>query len=423
MNKNFRKLKTESLKKFFSVLIPFVIIAMTLSCEDNANSLGADLIPDDDRIDIDYNTTLTFDGFLMNTGEFNTKNLSHYSIGNIKDPYFGEMVGAYAGQFVPPYYLTDLEFTNAFTDIIIDSANIVININYMYGSPVDEFEFSVYELTDSIPADADFDSNSNINDYYSAIETINDGMKVQGDSILIFPLKENFYSRLIDINDNFYVTGEDFIKEFKGIAIIPEEPVGVGGLYNFSVIESRITMYYLDDTIKEFHYSFYSGERFVEYSVDTTNAEINNYNDPETPADQISLWGLGGVQSKLVFSNYESVFNQDSSYSILNAELSVPVYKDDLFEICPPPERLYFYLDSNYTLIEDADNSAAFNGYYDEDNSEYNFNISKHLKNLINGDLSDPTLFIGMTDYSLYPNRVILQTGENIKLKVTYTKH
>ncbi|MCK5029202.1 MAG: DUF4270 family protein [Bacteroidales bacterium] len=423
MNKNIKTSNPEKFSRFFSVLIVFVIMSLLFSCEENPSSLGAELISSEDKIGIQYDTTLTFNSYLTSTTDFNSKNLSNYSIGNFQDPFFGEITGSFAGQFVPLDPLSNVEFENLFTEISIDSTCIIISYNNSYGSPLNEFDFKVYELNDSIPLDAEFRSNTNIKDYYSETDIISSGMRNQGDSMLIITLKESFYSKLIDINNNFYLTTDAFITKFYGMAIIPEEPDDIGGLYNINVIKSNVKMYFFKDSVQEYSFSFYSGQRFGQYNIDFKDAEINTYNNPETPSELIFLQGLGGIESKIVFSNYKSVFSSDFAYSILRAELSIPVYRDPLFEICPPPERLYFYKDTNYTLIEDANNSSAFDGYFNEDNFEYNFNISKHVKDLFNGNLTDSTMHFGISSYNVYPNRVILKTGENIKLRVTYTKH
>lgn len=424
MNINIRKFNTKNQSHFFLVLVLFALITITFSCEDNPSSLGANLIPDEDKIGVLYDTTLTVNSYLTDTNHFDTKNLSDYSIGNFQDPYFGELVGSYAGQFVPTEFFTDIKFTNQFTGITIDSAKIFLSINDLYGSPKNEFNFNVYELNSPISSETIFNSNYDISTYFSEADLISSGMKMLGNDTLIISLKEAFYRDLIDIDDNFYDSIENFIDKFDGIAIIPEEPTENGGLYTFNVAASNIKMYYeVEDSTNEFTFLLNAGQRFGQYSIDYEGAEINNYNDPDTPSELIFLQGLGGIRSKLVFSNYISVFNPDSAYSIHSAELIFPVFEDDLFDECLPPERLFFYVDTNYTVIDDANNSALFNGYYNEESIEYKFNISKYIKDLLNGKIEDPSLFFTISNYNLYPNRVILKAGENIKLRVTYTKH
>jgi len=429
MNKNIKSSNPEKISRFFSALIILGIILATVSCEEDPSSIGANLIPEDDSVGVQYDTLITFDGFLMDTEKFNTKNLDYYTIGNFQDPYFGEVIGKYAGQFIPQAEYTNVMYANKFYGATFDSANIVLEIKSLYGNPKGNFELSVYQLTDSIPRaeSAEFYTNTDINDYFSASEKINDGIRMEGDTLLIIPLKESFYSTLeTDTleNNNFYFSVNNFIQVFKGLAIIPETPSDIGGLYNFSEVNSYINLYYTDneDTAREFTYRFHIGERFAQYSFDPKDAEITNYNDPETPADLLFLQSLGGITSKLVFTNYQSIFESAYAYSILNAELTVPVFKDESFDICPPPERLFF-TDTSYTVIEDVENSNLFNGYYDDENSEYKINISKYFKDLVNGDIDDPSLVFSINNFNLYPNRVILKTGENIKLRVTYTKH
>ncbi len=424
MNKNKKTSNPEKISRFFSVLLLFAIVLIALSCEENPSAIGANLIPTEDSVGVKYDTLLTFDSYLTDTNHFNTKNLSDYSIGNFQDPYFGELVGSYAGQFIPSEFFTEVELIDKFSGKTIDSAKIFISINDLYGSPKDEFDFNVYELNSPISSETEFKSNSDISEYFSEADLISSGMSMQGDDTLIISLNEAFYSELIDIGNNFYDSIENFVDKFDGIAIIPEQPADIGGLYNFNVAASNIKMYYQEeDSTHEFTFLLNAGQRFGQYSIDYESAEINNYNDPETPTELIFLQGLGGTQSKLIFSNYSSVFDPSFSYSIHNAELTIPVYQDELFDLCPPPERLFFYTDTNYTVIEDVENSALFNGYFNEESNEYTFNISKYLKDLLNSNIDDPSLHFTISNYILYPNRVILKTGENIKLRVTYTKH
>lgn len=428
MNKNTKSSNSERISRFFSALIIVGIVFATFSCDEDPSSIGSILIPSEDIIEVQYDTLITFDGFLMNTEEFNTKNLGYYTIGNFQDPYFGEVIGKYAGQFIPSTVFTNTSYSDKFYGATFDSANIILDINSLYGNPVGNFDISVYQLTDSIPRaeTAEFKSNTEISDYFSTSEKINNGIRMQGDTLMIIPLKESFYSELLTdtVDDNnFYFSINSFIEKFMGIAIIPETPIDIGGLFNFSATNSYINLYYFKDSVQEFKYLFHIGGRFAQYSIDPKDAEIINYNDPDTPADLLFLQSLGGITSKLIFTNYKSIFESAYAYSILNAELTIPVFKDESFDICPPPERLFFYIDTANTVIEDVENSSVFNGYYDDENFEYKFNISKHFKDLVNSNIDDPSLYFTINNYDLYPNRVILKSGENIKLRVTYTKH
>jgi hypothetical protein len=432
MNKKIKNSNPERISRFFSALIILGIVLVIFSCEEDPSSIGANLIPDEDIIGVQYDTLITFDGFLMDPEEFDSKNLNFYSIGNFQDPYFGEVIGKFAGQFIPSITHPDDSVNyNRFADASIDSANIVLSINSTYGNPLGNLDFSVYQLTDSIPRaeTAEFKSNTDINEYFSTTEKINNGIRIQGDTLIFITLKENFFTSLVDPEDmadtliNYYYSPDSFRTLFYGLAIIPELLSDIGGLYNISLVNSYINLYYYKDSVQEFKYRLHTGERFAQYSHDYKDAEIINYNDPDNPADLLFMQGLGGAKSKLTFSNFSSIFESAYAYSILNAELTIPVFQDESFDLCPPPDRLFFYIDSAYTVIEDVENSNLFNGYYDDESFEYKFNISKHFKDLVNGNIDDPSLFFTINNYNLYPNRVILKSGGNIKLRVTYTKH
>ena len=66
---------------------------------------------------------------------------------------------------------------------------------------------------------------------------------------------------------------------------------------------------------------------------------------------------------------------------------------------------------------------AGFSGAYNETKQEYSFDISLHLKDLLNGEIKDSSLYIRIKNSSSYPHRTILKSGlDDIKLKVTYSK-
>ena len=73
-------------------------------------------------------------------------------------------------------------------------------------------------------------------------------------------------------------------------------------------------------------------------------------------------------------------------------------------------------------IIEDA-RSGFYGGTYNNSKNIYKFDISQHLTKMLNGIVTDSVLNINVLSNTSFPSRVILESSENIKLKVTYTKH
>lgn len=418
MNK-IKKLQPKNIVQLFLGILSFAILIITFSCEEDPSSLGADLLPDSDKITYRYDTTLTFNSYVTTNEAIITSNFSHYSLGIIDDPYFGSFKGEFVGQFLP--YIND---PNIMTHNI-DSVVLYLAIDSIYGQAHESISFDVYELNSEINEDSSNYSNYDISALYSVADKINTSCNIQGDSLIAFTLSSVFAEKLKS-DTTFYSTDTAFKSEFKGISIIPTISDVPGGIINTNIKsgDSKIVFYYHTDTVDSLslNYSFSNGHRFSKYTYDYSTAVVNDYLiNPENENDDLMfLQGINGVSSKITFSNIKSWFEGDSSYSVLKAELTIPVFSDDNIELFHPPQNLFLYYyepDSVFSYIEMLD------GSYNDTDNHYHFNISKHFMNYINRNIEDSCLNIGIVNRLSYPHRVILKSGENIKMKVTYTKH
>ena len=271
---------------------------------------------------------------------------------------------------------------------------------------------------------------------YSTSDLISTSSEISGDSLVVFNLSSDFAEKFISNGDSIYKRTSEWTDTFKivfkGIGIIPELTGTSGGLVTTDITSknTKIVLYYSteDEDSLQLPFTLFSGYRYAKYTNDNSSSLLNDYltNDSEISDDLIFLQGLNGVLSKLKFNNYKDWLEDDSTYSILNAELIIPVFMEDEFKF-DPPQYLYFYFsdsDSSLYNVEDYQNSnGLFDGVYDSENQNYHFNISKHFKSLINGSIEDSCLNFSIANRSYYPKRVILKSGNNIKFNVTYTKH
>ena len=246
----------------------------------------------------------------------------------------------------------------------------------------------------------------------------------------------------MSVDDSIYKTPSNFLSVFNGIAITPNPSTASRMLYaNISSGNTKIVLYYRDTIYHDnegyeyftlndttFNYTFSDGHRFAKYSTDYSSSIVNNYltNPDNENDDLLFIQGLQGVSSKIAFTNIEPWILEDSSYSILSAELTVPVLKDANFESFSPPSNLFFYYsytDSILFQVEDYSSGTMFDGSYNKDENIYHFNISKHLLRILHEDIADSCLNFSIANMTSFPHRVILKSSENIKLNVTYTKH
>jgi hypothetical protein len=423
LNKN--KSKNKSL--LFLGVISFAIILLISSCEEDPSSIGSDILPDGDKIVTLYDTTFSFHNQVFKKEPFITSNISHHSLGISNDPYFGELKGQMASEFF--YFALDTNMSTYY----IDSLMLYLSVDSTYGSPQETVSFNVYELNTLIVDDSSHYSNESVSDLYSEADKINETFQVRGDTLLAFNLKNEFAQRLLS-DTLFYLSDTAFKEEFKGLAIVPSiaSASDLGGtfLVNIATTDTKIALYYHTDTVDSlyFNYTFTRGNRFTQYSYDYSSSEVNAYltNPEDENDDYIFIQGVDGISSRIEYTDLDTWLNENATYSILKAELITSVVNDQDIETFYPPEKLslnYAEEDSTIIYVEDYTSTGMFGGSYNNTDEIYNFNISKHFSDLVNHNIEDHYLNFDVVNSYTSPHRVILKAGEDIKMKVTYTKH
>lgn len=425
MNNNFiRNLKPKSLFRLIISIIPLFIILISISCEEERNSLGADLMPDGDKINYYYDTTIEFIGNVYEREPYSTTNLDLYPIGVIDDYWGGVLDAKYVGQFYPEKFTDDLDVEN----INIDSAYFYLSLDTIFGSEENDIDLNVYRIDIPIDEDSTYYSDFNFDNFFLMKRLISTNSKIQGDSLLSFKLDEEYYKLFTLSGDDINSSDSVFDAKFKGIGIETNSYSNEGKMFiaNFKSDYSRIVLYY-NDTL-ELNYNFEDGKKVGCFNRDYNSGKVNDYltNEDSLNDEYMFYQRINGISSKIKINDYLKVFNPDSLYTIINAELIVPIFKDENYNNYPKPNNFYLYyhdIDSDSTLVTVEDYGADdYGGYYDNIAS-YRFNITQHLKNLIKGEVKDSYLNIAIKDTKAYPYRVIFKSGDEIKLKVTYTKH
>lgn len=411
-----------------NIFLGIITIVLT-SCEHDPSSLGSNLLPE--SITYNYDTAFVFKANVYQDEPVITTNLSIYSFGIIDDEYFGLFKSEFAGQFLPSkYYSTDTTIST----FDVDSVIIYVAIDSIYGSHNDGLTFKVYELNQEIGED-DYYSDENLSDFYSETDLISENVKFNKDTLIRIKLNTDFANSLISENyqDTVYKNKTNFTEKFKGIAIVPELSNPPGELLKIDLSSNNTEMLMYHNDSLTFSYLFRTGDRFASYSNDFSSSVANNFlvNSESENDTIIFLQGLNGLSSKINFEGLDSWIDSDSAYSVINAELFIPVYEDPNYDLFYPPNNLYLYYendeDTSQILVKDyydyVYNRGVFDGKYDSENKYYRFIIPKHVMQLFNRDIENHEMFLNMTNKTFYAHRVILKTGDNIKLKVTYTKH
>jgi hypothetical protein len=420
MNTKFQSL-TKNLLFLFLVSTSVAFLFTMYSCKDDASLLGADLIPDDDKIECFYDTTLQFNSFVVNQRRFYTKNQTNYYLGLMNSNFYGLTKSQLITEYKPVNYVW------VYKDATIDSIVLYLQVDTIYGAQNSGFPINVFELDSAISEDPIYYSDYNTDNIYSIAKKLNTGYRMQGDTLLVFPLNIDLANRIVS-DSTTHTKDSLFMDKFKGICIIPESVTTNGGpMFNININSdnSKISIFY-NDSLK-FPYYFKRGSRYATYSNDPGTSLLNNFltNDSSEVDTLIYLQSFGGVSSKIVLNNYSTWLNQ-SKYAILKAELIMPIFNTEEPHRYYYPSNLYFthaLSDSVFYNIADVADGKIFNGELDQLNKLYKFDISRFLRGLLNGEANDSSIYIKIANSTVQPNRVILKSGNNIKLKVTYSKH
>ncbi|MEE4198488.1 MAG: hypothetical protein V2I54_12650 [Bacteroidales bacterium] len=410
-------------RKPFWGLILLISLTTFVSCEEEISSLGENLIPESDIIQIDTTTAITFTNYVKKGDSILTESRTNYNIGINFNDYFGRIDGRFASQVVPNsfnYPYEDLES--------LDSLVLYLRIDSICGIE-NNTVFKVYELDSAILDAKEYYSDYEIENMIPNLNQINTTYRKSGDSLLIFRLSSTF-SQKLTTDELIYEDKGSFLDAIQGITLIPENTDGVHGqIFNINLEnnDSKITAYYKIDNVGDidtltFNY-FFNGYKFGQYKINYQGAEINSFlhNHAEVSDSLLFIQGLGGAYSTIIMNNLDGW--SDFSYSILKAELIIPAvdfsYDDQSFS----PQQLFFtYTDNNGDPRQVEDYSGNyFGGTLSEDHNSFSFDISKHFRDIVNGEINDTSLDVRIVNNSSYPHRIILKN--NIRLKVTYTKH
>jgi hypothetical protein len=338
----------------------------------------------------------------------------------VNSTFYGSTEVKIATQFEPVNYLW------VYKDATIDSVVLYLEVDTIFGVKNINFPIHVYELDSTISEDPIYYSDSDIDNMYSVSKKLNTNYRIQGDTLLAFPLEIDLANRIAE-DSATHRKDSLFLIKFKGIAIIPEIISDNGGqLFNINLAteNTKIAVYY-NDTLM-FPYYLNKGDRFCTIENDPSGSMLESFleNDPAEKDSLLFVQGLGGPTSKIVLNNYMNWISQ-TKYSILKAELIMPIYSTSEPKSYTMPSSIYFAQmdeDSSFYQTIDATYGKFFDGDLNDLNQQYRFDISQYLQSLLNGKSTDSSMYIKMANNTYEANRVILD-GNNIKLKVTYSKH
>ena len=430
-----------------------ILLSFTFSCTKiDTTNLGQDLIPVIDNIHT-FDTTFSVIANNFDENECDTVQRDDLqSLGLIEnDPYFGKTNAKIYVEFKPAF---PYKFPTSDTDsLLVDSAVIVLQYAYTFGDTNLVQKVKVYQLLDSFHLgdnyttcrELGFDNSVLLGEQTYLPLQLNDSIHAREEDAtnqLRIPLSKSFAENLIRDSALALRSDDDFVKYFKGFAIVPDEATGGQGLnyFDFSSTGTRLSIYLRSSngaTKDTSRVDFtLTGLSALSNSIvhERGSAEITNHlNQPPAGDSILYIQTSPGTYATLTIPGLEGLSNRVINRAELIAE---QVYSPNSFnDIFAPPVGLY--LDTKDSSINDTayipipcDFSSAElqSGFSymggspvstkdDQGNtvSQYVFNISRYLQSIVTKGkpslslrLSAPNYITNLTNYTDWCGQVIM---------------
>ena len=343
-------------------------------------------------------------------------------------------------------------------DIVVDSVVLYLAMDGYYGNEGSQ-TFEVYQLDEDLHIDSNYYTNSTIN--YISTDLVANGQNlisvdplvpgyVEGElvdeAIIRIPLSNSAFALpIMNESGNSALDGNDgeneFLDWFKGLLITTNntnQTSNQGAIYYIDLLSdySKVTLFYRDtsglsqdhDTIAfDFNLNancarFHSSE--INYTSTIVDATIT---DTSLGNELFYVQPLGGCKGKVYFPYLDAL--SDTSVMINKAELILP-FQFYLLDAYRPPSTLILSTKNNdgETIFLSDFFESNHGGTIDLVNSQYRFNITRHINEVINGTKENQPISILSLGSGISANRAILN-GANTskkdqpKLIITYTNY
>jgi hypothetical protein len=398
-----------------------ILFLFTISCTKiDTTTLGQNLIPVVDNIHT-FDTTFTVIANNFDEGECDTIMRNDLqALGIISnDPYFGKTNAAIYMELKPSVF--PFTFPAAAPDsLIVDSAVLVLQYSHSFGDTNQLQKVKVYQLLDSFHVGEDYNT-CRVLDYDNSIllgeksyypYELNDSIHLRNEDVaneLRIPISKSFAQNFIKDSALIFRSDFNFVKYFKGFAIVPDEATGGQALSYFDIVNQATALsFYVrssnggvkDTSVINFTLT---GNSALSNSIvrDRTNSEIAGLNQPPAGDSVVYIQTSPGSYAMLTIPGFDGLSNR----VINRAELIMDqVYSpNSLNNIFNPPLNLYLDVkdpsisddrfipipcDFSSTELQTRFNYLGGSAKSAKDEmgntvTEYVFNISRYLQSIV----------------------------------------
>jgi hypothetical protein len=432
-------------------LLSVVVLSLT-NCKKEDNFIGSELQKED--LGVNKLSNFSIVTYTKEADSLRADELSTATLGSMNDPDVGKTESSFYTQLRLPVDNVDFAGSGSLTDIVLDSVVLSLEYKDYYGS-LDPQNFEVMEVTEDFYLDSAYyngksfatnptnlvvpGSRTQIPDPTSSVFTATDSFPAQ----LRLKLDNSFGQKIIDESGNSTLSdNQNFLQFLKGIEVKVNNPgqasnQGAILLLDLISLNSSVTLYYRDTASKD----TLTFNLLMNTNCARVNKNVHDYSGtliPSQLADStlgssvVFVQGLDGLKTEIEFTDVMKL--KDSNIIINKAVLKMPVDNTAGNDFEPIEQLLIVRNENNlkYLLLDQTmfagqvglDNVG---GQWNEDDSQYEFVITRYLNNLLNGNFPNNRLTLETISAMVTPNRSVFY-GHNSavrkpELTITYTKY
>lgn len=425
------------------VIMLFVMAMLASGCKE-PEFVGIEILPEGEGYPVAWRDTFTLVLSTELADSMVTSNRTSYLLGELNDPLFGVSRSELYTQFRLPS--SSVTFANAPQ---IDS--VVLNMMYtdFYGN-VSKYtgiqKVGVYRLETSIYDTTNYFSNSAAPERSVqplAIKSFRPNLfaNVIAGSDTLPPslrirLDDAFGQEILNSTSTTLASNEEFVKIFKGLAIIPENnglAPDQGAIFNFNMTSAntRVELHYTqNDTARRFILPIdVLSATHTRFEVTHIPAIASILGDSEAAKQKVFVQAMGGLRTKVTIPYLQNL-RALGHVAVNKAELVIPIDDSDISRYFAPNFLIAIGIDSSSALFAPIDYSEPgehAGGAFNYDRREYVINISRHLQFALDNPSVVPNgaLYLQVADAFRNARRAVILGNKHpirpLKLRMTYT--
>lgn len=415
------------------IVILFSLLFSVISCNEDPNQLGLDLLPpsDDFTLLADSSTVITLSTVLQDTAvtHFLYYDQNYYSwydsdslnlLGDYTDNMLGNKKAEMLLRFLPPYFNADSFPVNAHADSLV----LYLKIDSVWlGAKNTILDYQIYKVAQDIKSTDTIYSSTDLTPYKGAL--LGEGsFNLQSDSVRIVFNRDadNLRNTLVGLTTLKQLEDSAFMANvLKGFYITVQKEDATGAMASFNTevalySTTRLALYYNDSLTFNFYTRDYYNGAFT-LKTDLTNSIV------PTETENTFIHGLVGPITQLNFPSPYEIWKDSGLIAINKAEMVVTPALNSFskYGITPGkyPKQLEVFYKSTNSSGKPIRYTVTVSTYK---NGGYSFNLASYYQLLVRNRIKYSPLYI--RDYNNIRSTGIFTIGKTdcTTLKIIYSK-